>query len=81
MSEFDLERGLQEILEQIKQLNEKLDRMNLPQLPPWPLPQPGPQPLPNQQFKQTCQKCGISLAGVMGYVCTDYNCPTFLQVR
>jgi hypothetical protein len=30
--------------------------------------------------KKTCSKCGMSLDGVMGYVCGDNNCPTFLKV-
>ena len=29
---------------------------------------------------KSCPKCGISLDGVMGYVCGDTNCPTFLKV-
>jgi hypothetical protein len=28
--------------------------------------------------KPKCQKCGISLGGVMGYVCGDSKCPTFM---
>lgn len=30
--------------------------------------------------KPKCQKCGISLSGVMGYVCRDNHCPTFMKV-
>ena len=29
--------------------------------------------------KPKCQKCGIALSGVMGYVCSDNNCPTFMK--
>ena len=29
------------------------------------------------QPKKTCSRCGISLQGVMGYVCSDNHCPTF----
>lgn len=29
--------------------------------------------------KPKCQKCGISLSGVMGYVCSDSKCPTFMR--
>lgn len=32
------------------------------------------------QPKRTCPRCSISLEGVMGYVCSDQHCPTFLQV-
>jgi hypothetical protein len=31
------------------------------------------------QPKKTCSRCGISLQGVMGYVCSDNHCPTFLR--
>lgn len=30
--------------------------------------------------KNTCSKCGLALDGVMGYVCSDRECPTFLTV-
>ena len=30
--------------------------------------------------KETCPKCGMKISGVMGYVCSSPNCPTFLQV-
>ncbi len=30
--------------------------------------------------KPKCQKCGIGLSGVMGYVCNDAQCPTFMKV-
>jgi hypothetical protein len=26
-----------------------------------------------------CPKCGITISGVMGYVCSSINCPTFYQ--
>jgi hypothetical protein len=29
--------------------------------------------------KETCPKCGIIISGVMGYVCSSINCPTFYQ--
>ena len=29
---------------------------------------------------RSCSRCGISLEGVMGYVCTDQACPTFRHV-
>ena len=31
------------------------------------------------QPKRTCSRCGISLEGVMGYVCSDSHCPTFIK--
>jgi len=27
-----------------------------------------------------CPKCGLGLSGVMGYVCSDQYCPTFMKV-
>lgn len=27
--------------------------------------------------KTSCTKCGLTLKGTMGYVCTDKDCPTF----
>ena len=32
------------------------------------------------QPKRTCSRCGISLEGVMCYVCSDNHCPTFMKV-
>jgi len=29
---------------------------------------------------ESCPKCGIKISGVMGYVCSSPNCPTFPQV-
>jgi hypothetical protein len=42
---------------------------------PWPAPFT-PNPWPGVL---SCSKCGISLEGVMGYVCTDRQCPTFVH--
>jgi len=54
---------------------------------PQPLPTPFPRPMPTTPPTQpvwpgvrSCSKCGISLEGVMGYVCGDINCPTFMKV-
>lgn len=42
---------------------------------PNPVPPPfTPNPWPNVK---SCSKCGLSLEGVMGYVCNDMKCPTF----
>jgi hypothetical protein len=32
------------------------------------------------QPKRTCPRCSINLEGVMGYVCSDQHCPTFMKV-
>lgn len=36
-------------------------------------------PQPNLSVTETCPKCGIRLNGVMGYVCSSINCPTYYQ--
>jgi|SanBayMetagenome_1026888.scaffolds.fasta_scaffold48864_2 hypothetical protein len=57
--------------EQIKKIEDDLHK----------LPKPQPR-LDDYIFgaKEKCPKCGISLSGVMGYVCSSPNCPTFPQV-
>jgi len=52
----------------------KYDPLTYPQ--PWPAPFT-PNPWPGVR---NCAKCGINLDGVMGYVCSDANCPTFMKV-
>ena len=54
---------------------------------PQPLPTPFPRPMPTTPPTQpvwpgvrNCSKCGINLDGVMGYVCSDQACPTFMKV-
>lgn len=37
-------------------------------------------PTPETQLMRNCSRCGISLTGVMGYVCSDAQCPTFPRV-
>jgi hypothetical protein len=38
---------------------------------------PSYQPL--DMTKGKCPKCGITIGGMMGYVCSSVNCPTFYQ--
>jgi hypothetical protein len=38
-----------------------------------------PAPSTYIQPKRTCSRCGLSLECVMGYVCSDSHCPTFLK--
>lgn len=41
-------------------------------------PVPSYKPWPElNMLKETCPKCGIKISGVMGYVCTSPNCPSF----
>ncbi len=51
------------------------------QTPSFPRPQiPYTPLLPTTWQKPQCPKCGIHLSGVMGYVCNDAQCPTFMKV-
>jgi len=49
---------------------------------PQPYPQPWPAPFTPNIWPgvRNCSKCGINLHGVMGYVCNDAHCPTFMKV-
>lgn len=52
---------------------------NTPQVDPYKLPTPFPDPyIPFYEGKRICPKCGITIEGVMGYVCPHNNCPTGL---
>jgi hypothetical protein len=54
-----------------------------PMYPPPFIPRPMPTTPPTQPAWPSvisCSKCGISLGGVMGYVCCDQSCPTFMNV-
>jgi hypothetical protein len=35
---------------------------------------------PGESQTNKCIKCGLTLTGVMGYVCNDSQCPTFARV-
>lgn len=51
-----------------------------PMYPPPFIPRPMPTTPPTQPSwpgVRSCSRCGISLEGVMGYVCSDQHCPTF----
>jgi hypothetical protein len=44
-------------------------------------PVPYTQPYePLSMLKDKCPKCGITISGMMGYVCSSVNCPTFYTV-
>lgn len=70
-------------LEEGKKMNNKtytdgfIEGMKTTMPPPY-VPQPT---LPGFTFevKDTCPKCGIKINGVMGYVCSSINCPTFYK--
>ena len=69
VKEFDLEKELEEIRRDVNLLGQKMDMLL------------SKHPLDLLTPKNTCGKCGLRLEGVMGYVCSDPNCPTFFNVR
>ena len=34
-----------------------------------------PNKIPKWEAKNRCEKCGLKIEGIMGYVCTNYPCP------
>lgn len=67
-------KRLDELLDEI----EKITKEN-PTIPSDPLKD---YPKPPQLGRITkCSLCGLELAGIMGYVCTNIDCPTFVQPR
>ena len=56
-----------------------MEQWVLPDFPPY-IKYPttdNPNPYPRVR---SCSRCGINLTGVMGYVCSDQHCPTFMKV-
>lgn len=75
VQEPDITKLLNDAIEQIKQqpLHSPME-----QTPSRPYPY---LKYPTENYpKPQCSKCGIALSGVMGYVCNDMNCPTFMKV-
>lgn len=72
--------GLYKLMETLEDWHEPVDEpvYPIPFVPPTP-PYKYTPTLP-QDVKPQCSKCGISLSGVMGYVCNDAKCPTFMKV-
>ena len=64
---------LDKILEKLDRIIDLLPREKSPYIPTY----PGPDVL-QQPFK--CSRCGLRLDQVMGYVCNDSQCPTFVRV-
>jgi hypothetical protein len=72
-----------EIIETFDRILEKLDRIEKlvnEQNAPYVYPST-PDPYPNHfGGSTTCSKCGMEWKGVMGYVCSTYECPVQMQV-
>lgn len=52
---------------------------SVPYVGPVPInPLPMPFPYPPYEVTSNCQKCGLKLDQVMGYACSNLNCPTGL---
>lgn len=60
---------------------EKFKKQNPVQPPPFPRPPYDYNPLYPEvnSAKPQCRKCGMQLDKVMGYVCGDVHCPTFMK--
>lgn len=67
---------LDKILEKLDRIIDLLPREKTPYVPTYPPTYPGPDVL-QQPFK--CSRCGLRLDQVMGYVCGDTYCPTFMK--
>ena len=74
---------LEQMLEQSMEMNRKLmERIGERPITPLPYPLPSTQPIwpTNPPIVPTnhCPKCGLKLDTVMGYVCSQPQCPTGL---
>ena len=49
-------------------------------IPPAPYIPPLSDPDPNYSAQPICSKCGMDFSGVMGYVCSNVDCPVQLKV-
>ncbi len=67
---------LDKILEKLDRIIDLLPKEKSPYSPSYPPLTPGPSFPPYT----TCSRCGMRLDRVMGYVCNDSQCPTFLRV-
>lgn len=78
---------LDKMLEKLDRIIDLLPREKTPYVPTYPPnpypPEPVPSwpttPFPYGGIGRTCSKCGLRLDQVMGYVCGDTYCPTFVK--
>jgi hypothetical protein len=68
---------LDKILEKLDRIIDLLPKEKSPCVPTYPPTYPGPNVL-QQPLK--CLECGIRLDQVMGYVCNNSQCPTYVRV-
>jgi hypothetical protein len=76
------EPSLQKLLnDMVEKFKEQHNYPPMEQTPSFPQPQIPYNPLmPTTWQKPKCSKCGMHLDKVMGYVCADNHCPTFMKV-
>lgn len=77
LRKYFVEVQLHELKRQVKVLTDRVDRLEqAKQIPATPL---SPYINPNmREWYGNCPKCGINLGQVMGYVCSNLDCPTGL---
>ena len=65
------------ILDELRKINERLDRIEKANKPFGPYtPPPNLPPFNPRPIVKNCPTCGIKLEGVMGYCCPRGDCPT-----
>jgi hypothetical protein len=76
------EPSLQKLLnDMVEKFKEQHNYPPMEQTPSFPRPHIPYDPLlPTTWQKPQCRKCGMYLDKVMGYVCGDNHCPTFMKV-
>lgn len=75
-TETMIQDNFNEILRRLDEIEKTILDRTVPQYPSYPIPT-----IPSPYIhSNSCAKCGITLNGVMGYVCSDQNCPTFMKV-
>jgi hypothetical protein len=76
-TETMIEDNFNEILRRLDKIEKTIRDITIPSYPNPSRTVPFPPPYIPQN---SCTKCGMSLEGVMGYVCNDRDCPTFMKV-
>jgi hypothetical protein len=76
-AELNLQKLLDDMVEKFKEQHSYPPMEQTPSFPRPHIPYNSLYPIP-VQTKARCSKCGMYLDQVMGYVCSDSKCPTFM---